>query len=98
MVARELTKRHQEFLRGTTSTIIGQITVVVGEFTVVLGPRVAAETPSILVNDRDIWVEFGRTTARDARSRRGVVAELAHKYGRSTNDVYAILERMKDGR
>ncbi len=96
IVGRELTKLHQQFIRGTAHDIIGQVTDPVGEFTVVVGPQPAADRPDVLSNDREIAIEFG-LTAINSRRRRDVVAELAHKYGRSTNDVYAILERMKDG-
>jgi len=98
LVARELTKIHQEFISGTADTIVGQITKTVGEFTVVVGPLSAGETPINRSDDRSVALEFGRMTARTDRTRRDVIAELARKHGRSTNDVYAILERMKDGR
>ena len=96
-VARELTKAHQEFIRGTAAEIIGQLTNIVGEFTIVVGPRPLAEEAPVLLNGRELAVEFGRLTAVADRGRREAVAELAHKYGRSTNDIYAILERLKNG-
>jgi len=96
VVARELTKAHQEFLRGTTSEIIGQLTDPVGEFTVVVGPQAADAAPHLPATDQEIFLEFGRSTAVRGASRRDAVAGLAQKYGRSTNDVYAIIQRMKD--
>ena len=98
VVGRELTKLHQEFVRGTAASIIGQITDPIGEYTVVLGPRPPIGIPEQQDDDQKIWAEFGQSTISTERRRRDVVAELAHKYGRSTNEVYAILERMKDGR
>jgi 16S rRNA (cytidine1402-2'-O)-methyltransferase len=96
-VARELTKVHQELLRGTAADLIGHITDPVGEFTVVAGPLLPSEPAETQVSDQELWDEFGRSTANAGRRRRDIVAELADKYGRSTNDVYAILERMKNG-
>jgi 16S rRNA (cytidine1402-2'-O)-methyltransferase len=96
VVCRELTKVHQEFIRGTTADVIGQITDSRGEFTVVVGPRPDMAGPNNRLNDKEIAGEFARSTISGA-SRRDIVAELARKYGRSTNDVYAVLERMKDG-
>ena len=43
MLARELSKVHQEFARGTARHIIGLLTVFKGEFTVVVGPAGAKE-------------------------------------------------------
>jgi len=92
---RELTKVHQQLLRGMAADIIGHIPDPVGEFTIVVGPRLREQRPIVEANDRDIFLDFGRSTINKG-NRRGVVAELAHKYGRSTNEVYAIIERMKD--
>jgi hypothetical protein len=47
------------------------------------------------VTDREIADEFGRTTDSGAGSRRAAVAAVAKKYGRSSRDVYAIIERVK---
>lgn len=96
-LARELTKVHQEFVRGTAAALIGHMTDPVGEFTVVVGPRLSPATAESQVNDQQLWDEFGRSTVDTRRTRRDIVAGLATKYGRSTNDVYAILERMKNG-
>jgi 16S rRNA (cytidine1402-2'-O)-methyltransferase len=98
VVSRELTKLHQEFIRGTADNIIGRITDPMGEYTVVLGPRPPIKIPERQGDDQRIWDEFGQSPISSGRRRRDIVAELAHKYGRSTNSVYAILERMKDGR
>ena len=94
-VGRELTKRYQEFLRGHAAELIVRLTDPVGEFTVVIGPKPEVDSPTARVCDQDIYAEFGRSTDLTAGARRRAVASLAHKYGRSTNEVYAIIERMK---
>jgi 16S rRNA (cytidine1402-2'-O)-methyltransferase len=98
VVGRELTKLHQEFIRGAADRIVGQLTDPVGEFTIVVGPSAAMAASLTRSNDRDIARELGLLIVSEGRTRRAAIAELAHKYGRSTNNVYAILERMKDGR
>ena len=92
---RELTKVHQQHLRGTATTVIGQITDLRGEFTVVVGPRAAETTHGTLVSDQDIWTEFGQSTDYGPGGRRLAVASLAKKFGRPQKEVYAIIERHK---
>ena len=94
-VAREMTKRHQQFFREDTTAIIGQLTEPRGEFTLVIGPEVAAEATVAEVTDEQIFHEFGRSTDKAPGGRRRVVSALAKKHGRSTKDIYAIIERLK---
>ena len=96
VVGRELTKVHQEFIRGTMADVLGRLTKPVGEFTVVVGPSDQPEQPEVLSNDREIYIEFGRSTAGRAVGRREAVVGLALKHGRSPKEIYAIIERMKD--
>ncbi|MBI3046817.1 MAG: 16S rRNA (cytidine(1402)-2'-O)-methyltransferase [Acidobacteria bacterium] len=96
MVGRELTKLHQQFLRGRSADIIGQLTNPVGEFTIVVGPIEIKKPAGCVANDREIWNEFGRSTVNGCVGRRAAIVGLARKYGRSPKEVYAIIERMKD--
>lgn len=95
LVAREMTKRHQQFIRGLAADIIGLMPVLKGEFTLVVGPAKAAKDVVVAVSDDQIFAEFGHTTDRLAGSRRAAVSAVAKKYGRSAKDVYAIIERLK---
>jgi 16S rRNA (cytidine1402-2'-O)-methyltransferase len=95
-VGREITKIHQEFLRGPTAEIIGQLTEPRGEFTVVVGPGESTGTTNTRVNDDDICQEFGRSTNKQGSTRRQIVIDLAKKYGRSPREVYGIIERLKN--
>ena len=95
LVAREMTKLHQQFIRGACLDIIGQLTAVRGEFTLVVGPAKGAERDIPLVDDQGIFVEFGQTTDLLGVGRRASVSALAKKHGRSAKDVYALIERLK---
>ena len=95
VVARELTKLHQEFLRGTAADIIGHLTVARGEFTVVVGPQSTAKRPSKPPSDEELLAEFGRMSESVASSRRAVVAAVARKFSRPVREVYAAVERAK---
>ncbi len=96
MVGRELTKVHQELIRGTAAEVASRLTAPVGEFTIVVGPVGDPRQLNNLVNDRDIYAEFCRSTTNVAGGRRGAIVGLARKHGRSPNEIYAIIERMKD--
>lgn len=95
MLGRELTKVHQEFLSGPALSIVGRLTNLKGEFTVVVGPETAEDVTAPDVSDADIVDEFGRTTDLALGTRRASVAAVAKKYGRSSRDVYTIIERAK---
>jgi 16S rRNA (cytidine1402-2'-O)-methyltransferase len=94
--ARELTKLHQELLRGTASELAEQISDPRGEFTIVVGPAAKhLHTSEIRLSDEEVAREFCRITETGGGSRRQVVTELARKSGRSARDVYSAIERAK---
>jgi 16S rRNA (cytidine1402-2'-O)-methyltransferase len=95
LVAREISKVHQQFLRADAASIIGRITESRGEFTVVVGPCTEGVAGVNLVSDLEIFDEFSHMPQSSSGSRRQVVAELARKHGRSPRDVYAIIEKIK---
>ncbi len=97
VVARELTKIHEEFVRTTTTEAadIFRSREVIGEFTLVFGAAELAEDPAREpLSDETIWAELGRL-AEEGRSRREAIAELAKREGRSSKDIYAAAERGK---
>ena len=94
VVAREISKVHQQFLRADAASILGRITEFRGEFTVVVGPSESSADEN-LGTDVEIFEEFSHMTQNAAGSRRQVVAELARKHGRSPREVYAIIEKLK---
>jgi 16S rRNA (cytidine1402-2'-O)-methyltransferase len=95
VVGRELTKMHQEFLRGTPQDILDRLGAPKGEFTIVVGPRLPSEGPTELPSDALVAREFGLMTDDRVGSRREAVAAVAKKYGRPTKEVYAAIERAK---
>ena len=94
VIAREVTKVHQEFVRFTRGDEIGQTPAAKGEFTIVVGPAPAKAPLTAHATDALIFDEFCRMTS-EAKGRRASLAAVAQKYGRSTKDVYAIVERLK---
>jgi 16S rRNA (cytidine1402-2'-O)-methyltransferase len=94
-VSRELTKVHQQFIRGTGREVLAQIGEPRGEYTVVVGPGEAHEDERVVASDDDVAREFGVLTEKAGFRRRDAIAAIAKKFGRTTRDVYAAVERAK---
>jgi 16S rRNA C1402 (ribose-2'-O) methylase RsmI len=96
VVGRELTKAHEELVRGPISGVIGKLTAELGEFTVVvdvgLSPKLRVNPPP---SQFDLAAEFGELTADATLSRRRAVATLARRHGMAPNAVYAAIEAAK---
>jgi 16S rRNA (cytidine1402-2'-O)-methyltransferase len=95
VVGRELTKLHQEFLRGTTAEVLARLSDPKGEFTVVIGPKARTEVQIELPDDQAVAEEFGRIAEMDVDGRRAAIATVARKYGRPAREIYAAIERAK---
>ncbi|HEX3577023.1 MAG TPA: 16S rRNA (cytidine(1402)-2'-O)-methyltransferase, partial [Thermoanaerobaculia bacterium] len=89
-VAREMTKLHEEFLRGTISEALDELRPrqsIYGEITLVF----AAATASVTVaSAEEIAAEFERLRAGGMR-RNDAVKAVAEKFGMRKNDVYKML-------
>jgi 16S rRNA (cytidine1402-2'-O)-methyltransferase len=96
MVARELTKVHQEFLRGTAREVSAAMGDPRGEFTVVVGPAVSAEVPPDIVEDSVVVHDFCRSTEVAGLSRRKAIHEVAKRHRLPAKEVYRIVERSKN--
>lgn len=95
-VARELTKAHEEFVRGPVFEVLKRLPPALGEFTVVLDvgqttDSIATESPS----DAALVAEFGRIAAIGGLSRRRIINQLARTHGLPPNLVYETIERAK---
>jgi 16S rRNA (cytidine1402-2'-O)-methyltransferase len=94
-VARELTKLHEEVIHTVASQAADLRVNARGEFTIVLAPNPVGATAPEIVDDTSIASYFYQMTNSAALSRRQALAATADKFGLSTNDVYARLERLK---
>jgi len=95
LVARELTKLHEEIIRTTVARAKGLPVVEKGEFTIVLGPLTMTAAPLNPPSQREVQNLFSQLTNCGSMSRREALAKTADKFGLSTNQVYALLERLK---
>ena len=94
MIAREVTKLHEELLytsaKGSAACSIPER----GEFTIVLGPLPALAGIQEPV-DKQLVVDYFYQMTNILPTRRSAIAETATKFGLSTNSVYSILEDAK---
>lgn len=95
-VARELTKRHEEFVRGPISEVLKQLVAPLGEFTVVaeIG-RITDMKESSAPDGETLLSELGHMTLNTGLSRRLAISALAKAHGLTTNMVYDLIERAK---
>lgn len=96
VVGRELTKTHQEFLRGTASQLAERLIAPKGEFTLVVGPSLTLVRQDLNVTDTDLVEEFRQLTEHAGISRRSAISQVAKRHGRTSRDVYSAVERLKN--
>jgi 16S rRNA (cytidine1402-2'-O)-methyltransferase len=92
VLARELTKSHEELVRGPISTILSALKTDRGEFTVVVE---IGEIPEHSKSSMDLVAEFGQMTTITRVSKRRAVSMLARKHGLAPNAVYEAIEEAK---
>ena len=96
MIAREVTKIHQEFIHGTASELLDRLSDPKGEFTIIVGPAINIhEDIGLPASDDQVVREFWRLTEYGQASRREAVRLVAQGSGRSSRDVYSVIERAK---
>jgi len=95
-ISRELTKAHEELVRGPISIVIGAVRPQ-GEFTVVVNlcETTKLSGPASPASDLQIASEFGLLAKSSGGTKRSAVATLARRHGRPANEIYAALERAK---
>jgi 16S rRNA (cytidine1402-2'-O)-methyltransferase len=98
MIGRELTKRYQEFIRGTAAAVLAKIGQPKGEITVVIGPN---NTPDMSFDQSETRssvaeavVRFGQLTDH-GRSRRAAMTEAAKAFNLPVRVVYTAVEDAK---
>jgi len=96
IVARELTKIHEEFVRGTPMELLERFAEPQGEFTVMVPPIAPGEAVDVVASEDDVVNLFGQLTELNAfETKRDVAREVGERLGLSAKQVYGIIERRK---
>ncbi len=95
VVARELTKLHEEILRGTASWLLGRLTEPRGEFTLVVAPPLTPPASQSPPSDECISRAFVGMLTESQTTRRAAISALAGRFGMASKDIYAAIERQK---
>jgi len=95
-VARELTKVHEEVVRGTIPEALRLLPAPRGEITVVVAPPPApgpeARAPA---SDTEVWRRFCQMTDSRTTARRVAIGAIARDLGMTSRAVYDAVERAK---
>ena len=99
-VGREMTKAHEEWLRGPVQDVLDQLQSPRGEFTIVIAPAVDAVDSearrSSAPESERLFAEFCQLTENNAIGRRSAIASLARRYSLPARDVYQAIELAKN--
>src|SRR5580704_5329196 len=95
VVAREMTKVHEELVRGPISELLKRLDAPCGEFTVVVQLADKQEVVPITPDAAAMLLEFGHLTNNGGMARRQAITALARKDGKSSREIYESLERSK---
>jgi len=96
-VGRELTKMHEEIVRGKISEVLARPMQSRGEFTVVLAGAADEEsTAGVPVSADVVADEFYRLTNSENMLRRKAISLLARRFNMSSRDIYKIVEASKN--
>lgn len=96
VLARELTKLHEEVARGSISDVLPKLAPARGEYTLIIQPEkrdgTAVQAP---ISDSSLLSEFGRLTELGSFSRRQAILDLATRHGLPARTVYRSIENAK---
>ena len=96
VVARELTKAHEQLVRGPISSVLASDLRARGEFTVVLYVGDKPDTNAALTCKPDgLYDEFCEITNSGQTTRRQAIATLARRHGLAPNAVYEAIEKTR---
>lgn len=98
VVAREITKRHEEFLRGSLSMLIADVDkrdAIRGEITVLVSGK-APESGDAKQIPQELTAEIRQAVSAQEDSPSRLAARLSRKYGISKNRVYKLILDYQD--
>ncbi len=96
IIARELTKIHEEFATGLPEELLVKFASPHGEFTVMIPPEAAGDRTPVEVTDDEVLSLFGQITENGAATtKREVARAVGERLGMTARQIYDIVERTK---
>lgn len=95
VVGRELTKTHEQLVRGPISTVLNLLAELRGEFTVVANVGQPIDSTPATPSDSEVLAEFGELTITGGLTRRQALTRLSRRHRIAPNQVYLAIERAK---
>ncbi len=94
-LARELTKRHEEWQQGTARELLTLNADPRGEYVIVIHPSSSSTDIPARVSDEIVANLFGQLTNINAFSRRAAIRAVAERLKLPAREIYAAIERVK---
>jgi 16S rRNA (cytidine1402-2'-O)-methyltransferase len=96
VLGRELTKVHEELVRGSITLVLSRLVEPRGEFVVaVMVPDPSHQEVLVPPDASQLWSEFCDMTNNGGSTRRQAIASLSRKYRMSAGSVYDMVEEAK---
>jgi 16S rRNA (cytidine1402-2'-O)-methyltransferase len=96
IIGRELTKIHEEFVKGTPAELLKRLGSPQGEFTLMIPPEGPGDRVPEEISDATVLELFGQITELgSATTKREAAREVGERLGLTAKQVYEIVERNK---
>jgi 16S rRNA (cytidine1402-2'-O)-methyltransferase len=96
IIGRELTKIHEEFVKGTPAELLKRLESPQGEFTLMIPPEGPGDRVPEEITDATVLELFGQITELgSATTKREAAREVGERLGLTAKQVYEIVERNK---
>jgi 16S rRNA (cytidine1402-2'-O)-methyltransferase len=94
-LGRELTKKHEELVKGPISFVLNNLSAEKGEMTLVVEPSEQSENETRRPSNSVIYKDFCRLTDIEGLGRRDAISAVARRHGISSKTVYQAIEEAK---
>ncbi len=96
VIAREMTKIHEELVKGPISEVLSSLkSKVKGEITVVISPKSKSLKKNSPPTTEQIWKEFRHLTEQVGLGKRASISRIAKSYNMKSRDIYSAIVRAK---
>jgi 16S rRNA (cytidine1402-2'-O)-methyltransferase len=93
-LGRELTKLHEQWIRGPARSVFERLDQPRGEITIVVAPA-PRDAPPARPPDKTLWEGLEELAGQEGVTRRAAILVLAARYKMSAREVYTAVERAK---